>query len=59
MKEAIGGTWVFTILIVMISLFTALISISTNYARTFKVKDKIIAILDDKRGINGTEVYNC
>lgn len=56
MKEAIGGTWVFTIVIVMISLFTAFISISTNYARTFKVKDKIIAILEDKRGINNTSI---
>lgn len=56
MKEAIGGTWVFTIVIVMISLFTAFISISTNYARTFKVKDKIIAILEDKRGINYTSI---
>ena len=56
MKEAIGGTWIFTIVIVMISLFTAFVSISTNYSRTFKVKDKIIAILEDKRGINYTSI---
>lgn len=56
MKEAIGGTWIFTIVIVMISLFTAFISISTNYSRTFKVKDKIIAILEDKRGINDASI---
>lgn len=56
MKEAVGGTWIFTIVIVMISLFTAFISISTNYSRTFKVKDKIIAILEDKRGINHTSI---
>ena len=56
MKEAIGGTWIFTIVIVMISLFTAFVSISTNYSSTFKVKDKIIAILEDKRGINYTSI---
>lgn len=52
MKEAIGGTWIFTIVIVMIALFTAFISVSTNYARTYKVKDKIISIIEEKRGVN-------
>ena len=52
MKEAIGGTWIFTIVIVLLTFFTCFVSISTNYARTYKIKDEIITILTTKKGIN-------
>jgi len=46
-KEAVGGTWLFGIVITFIVFFTTYISMSTNYAKTFKVKDEILLTTDD------------
>ena len=39
MKEAIGGSWLFTLIITLLAFFTCFISISTNYTRTYNIKD--------------------
>ena len=52
MKEAIGGAWLFTLVIVMIALFTTFVCVSTNYSRTYNVKDEIISIIESRKGIN-------
>lgn len=52
MKEAIGGSWLFTLVIVLIALFTTFVCISTNYSRTYNVKDSIISIIEAKKGVN-------
>ena len=52
MKEAIGGGWLFTIVILMVFLFASFISISTNYSRSFKVKDEIINAIQRHHGVN-------
>ncbi len=44
MKEAIGGTWLFTLVIAFLAVFTTFVSITTNYSRTYKIKDEIIKI---------------
>lgn len=52
MKEAVGSTWIFTIVITLLLFFTAFVSLSTNYTRTYKIKDEIITILTNKKGVN-------
>lgn len=52
MKEAIGGSWLFTLVITLLAFFTCFISISTNYTRTYNIKDKLVTIVTNKRGIN-------
>lgn len=52
MKEAVGGTWIFMIVITLIMFFTAFVSLSTNYTRTYKIKDEIISIIASKKGVN-------
>lgn len=52
MKESIGGTWIFMLVITLITFFTCFISISTNYTRTYNIKDKILTIITNKRGVN-------
>ena len=52
MKEAIGGSWLFTLIITLLAFFTCFISISTNYTRTYNIKDKIVSIVTNRRGIN-------
>lgn len=52
MKEAIGGTWIFGIVIVFIALFTAFVSLSTNYSRCYRIKDELINTIERYHGIN-------
>ena len=51
MKEAIGGSWLYTLVIVLIALFTTFVSVTTNYTRTYKVKDQLIAIIETNGGV--------
>lgn len=47
-----GGAWLFTLVIVLIALFTTFVCISTNYSRTYNVKDEIISIIESRKGVN-------
>ncbi len=52
MREAIGGTWIFTIVIVFIVLFSGYLAISVNYSKAFKVKNSIVSIIEQHEGLN-------
>lgn len=58
MKEAIGGTWIFQIVIVFILLFTGFICLSINRSKAFFVKDRIIQIIQSYNGFNFDETYS-
>ncbi len=51
MKEAIGGTWLFMIVILFLALFASYLCLSINYSRAFKVRDEIINIIENRKGI--------
>lgn len=42
MREAIGGTWLFQIVIVFVLLFTAFMCLSINHSKAFNVKNTIV-----------------
>ncbi len=52
MREAIGGTWLFQIVIVFILLFTGFMCLSINRSKAFSVKDRIIQSIQAHNGIN-------
>lgn len=52
MKEAVGGTWLFGIVIAFIVFFTTYLSMSTNYTKAFKVKDEILLTIEHYKGVN-------
>lgn len=54
MKESIGGTWLFVIVIAFVALFTTFVSVSTNYSRCFKIKDDILDRIETAGGVNET-----
>ena len=51
MREAIGGTWLFQIVIVFILLFTGFLCLSINRSKAFNVKDQIIQTIQSYNGI--------
>lgn len=52
MKEAIGGTWLFGLVITFVALFTTFVSVSTNYSRCYKIKDEILLAIERNHGVN-------
>ena len=52
MREAIGGTWLFQIVLVFILLFTGFMCLTINRSKAFNVKDQIIQTLQSYNGIN-------
>lgn len=52
MKEAIGGTSLFFIVIAILSVFAIYISISLNWSAAYKVKDEILFYIEKNKGFN-------
>lgn len=57
MKEAIGGTWLFQIVIFFILLFTGFMCLSINQSKAFNVKDQIVQTIQSYNGIDITSQY--
>ena len=58
MKEAIGGAWLFQIVIVMVLLFSGFLAISLNYSKAFKVKNGVINIIQRQNGVHNLPTAN-
>lgn len=52
MREAIGGTWIFGIVVTFIVLFSSYLAISVNYSKAFHVKNEIVSIIEKYEGFN-------
>ena len=58
MREAIGGTWLFQIVIVFILLFTGFMCLTINRSKAFNVKDQIIQTIQNYNGLNVQDGYD-
>lgn len=52
MREAIGGTQLFAIVIFLLLLFTAYLCISINYTAAYKVTDSVVNTIQKDGGVN-------
>lgn len=52
MRESIGGAWILGIVVVFIVLFTSYLALSVNYSKAFKVKNKIISLIEQNEGLS-------
>ena len=51
MKEGIGGTFMIYVLLVFLAVYITFIAVAFNYARAFRVKNKVIDIIEQNEGI--------
>lgn len=52
MRESIGGSYLFQIVLVLILLFTAYLCLSINYTAAYKVSDSIVNQIKLDEGVN-------
>ena len=52
MKEGFGGTFMIYTLLVFLAVYITFVAVAFNYARAFKVKDKIMDIIEQNEGID-------
>ena len=55
MKEAIGGGWMLGFVAMFIVIFSAYLAISVNYTKAFKVKNKIINLIEENEGFTTSD----
>ena len=52
MREAIGGTWLFGLVITFIVFFASFLAISVNYSKAFNVKNNVVDLITKYEGNN-------
>ncbi len=52
MREAIGGSWLFNIVIFFVILFTGYLCLSINHTKAFNVKDDVVKIIERYNGFS-------
>lgn len=62
MRDAIGSTIMVTIIITFIVIVSSYLAYNVNYTKAFRMKNKIISIYEDYKGVCNdscqTEIYN-
>lgn len=51
MKEVIGSTWVFSLVVAFMFLFSGFLALSISYSKIFKLKNEVLVILEKYEGL--------
>lgn len=52
MKEGMGGTFMIYVLLVFLAVYITFLAVAFNYARAFRVKNKVIDIIEQNEGMD-------
>lgn len=52
MREAFGGTFMIKLMLIFLAIYIAFIAVALNYAKAFRVKNRIIDIIEQNEGID-------
>jgi len=60
MRQVIGSTWIFQLVIIFTLIFAAYIALTINYSKSFKVKNEVLSIVEKSQGFttNGVKLVN-
>lgn len=56
MRQSIGGTWVFMLVVIFTLIFASYIALTVNYSKSFKVKNEILSIIEENQGFTENTV---
>ena len=51
MRETVGTTWIFQLVIIFILIFSSYLAIMTNYSKAFKSKNEVVSIIEKYEGL--------
>lgn len=52
MREAFGGTYTIQLILIFLAIYIAFIAVALNYAKAFRVKNRIIDIVEQHEGFD-------
>ena len=52
MRDAVGGTFMMYVLLVFLAVYITFVAVAFNYARAFRVKNKVIDIIEQNEGLD-------
>ncbi|MBR1416211.1 MAG: hypothetical protein IJ572_00135 [Bacilli bacterium] len=60
MRQSIGGSWVFMIVVLFTLIFASYLALTINYSRSFRVKNEVLNIIEKSQGFtdNGVKLIN-
>ena len=51
MRDSVGGTFMIYVLLIFLAVYITFVAVAYNYARAFRVKNKVIDIIEQNEGI--------
>lgn len=54
MRETIGSTWVYQLVIIFILIFASYLTISISYSKVFKIKNEVLNIIEKNEGFTSS-----
>lgn len=58
MRDAFGGTFMIKLMLTFLAVYIAFIAVALNYAKAFRVKNKIIDIIEQNEGMEESDFDN-
>lgn len=58
MRDSIGGTFMIYVFIIFLAVYIAFVAVAFNYARAFRVKNKVIDIIEQNEGMDDADFAN-
>lgn len=52
MRDSVGGTFMIYALLIFLAVYVVFVAVAFNYARAFRVKNKVIDIIEQNEGIS-------
>ena len=51
MREAVGTTWIFQLVLIFVLIFAAYLALTVNYSKSFRVKNEVLTIIEKYQGV--------
>lgn len=50
MRQSIGGSWIFMLVIIFTMIFAGYIALTINYSKSYRVKNEVLSIIEKSQG---------
>lgn len=58
MRDSVGGTFMIYVLLIFLAIYITFVAVAFNYARAFRVKNKVIDIIEQNEGMSDADFNN-